>query len=170
MEEILKLPQSQLKLHIKELAEDYYVNYGRRVCTSCPSDINNMLITLRKHYKMTNFEFKKLNGIYKMKQGGSVTISNKSMTDEIALEFLSINKERISLFSKYPENWEELLDNPTVEPKVDVEPIHLEETPIIQSDLRDELSKYKMQELREMYPDIKATSKEDFITLVLNED
>ena len=119
---------------------------------------------------MTNFEFKKLNGIYKMKQGGSVTISNKSMTDEIALEFLSINKERISLFSKYPENWEELLDNPTVEPKVDVEPIHLEETPIIQSDLRDELSKYKMQELREMYPDIKATSKEDFITLVLNED
>lgn len=123
---------------------------------------------------MTNFELKKANGIYKVLHGTARTISNNVMTDELALEFLSIRKERIDLFSKYPENWEELLEGDQQEPvmddvvtQADVDPLKAEEN---EDDiLRTQLGEYKMSELREMYPEIKATSKADFIDKVIQD-
>lgn len=167
MKDILSLPRKEMLAHINELAEDYLKLTGRRVCKSCAADVNFMLTTLKTHYKMTNFQLKKTNAIYKLQIGSARTISNNVMTDELAIEFLSIRKERIDVFSKYPENWEELVDGKVKEPVV-----ALTETVTDESEddiLREQLGEYKMSELRDMYPDIKATSKADFIEKVIND-
>lgn len=169
MKDILALPKNQLKKHIKTLADNYYELYQQRVCLSCGADVNNMINKLRKHYNMTNFELKKINGVYKLEKGGKITISNNTMSDALALEFLSIRKERIELFSKYPENWEELVDGKQEEVIVEEVDLDIPESDDEIEQLRSQLEQYKMQELREMYPEIKATSKEDFITQVLND-
>lgn len=118
---------------------------------------------------MTQFELTKPNGIYKIQQGSSKTISNNNMSDELALEFLSKRKERIDLFTKYPEDWEKQLEaflGGVEEAKV-VEAQSEEKSD--EEVLREQLSAYKMTELREMYPDIKATSKADFIDKIIND-
>lgn len=58
---------------------------------------------------MTQFELDKTSVIYKVEKGKGETISNDKMTDELAIQFLTINPDRIRLFSKYPENWKELI-------------------------------------------------------------
>ncbi len=58
---------------------------------------------------MTNFRLRKPNVIYKLAKHQPQTISNNSMSDELAIAFLKIRPERIDLFSKFPENWEELI-------------------------------------------------------------
>jgi len=55
----------------------------------------------------------KTNGALPMSFGSSETISNVSMTNDKALKFLKANKNRINLFSKYPENWKELFETST---------------------------------------------------------
>jgi hypothetical protein len=83
------------------------------------TDIQSMLNYLKRHYKLTSFQLSKPNVIYKVQKGSAVTISNEKMTDELAIEFLKINPERISLFSVYPDNYKELigLEQPEGEPE-----------------------------------------------------
>ncbi|OCK42527.1 hypothetical protein BA195_10145 [Tenacibaculum soleae] len=109
IQEILKSSNKIIKEYIQVLADDYKDLTKRNVCTSCPSDIQNMLNFLKKHYKVVNFELAKPSVIYKLKKGSSITISNSTLTDELAIEFLKLRKERIKLFSKYPSNWLELI-------------------------------------------------------------
>jgi len=109
MLEILNAPKQVIKANLKLLAQDYKEKTGRVVCLSCPSDIQFMISSLKQIYKMTNFEFKKNAAQYKNKKGDKTTISNNTMTDEKAIEFLKTNPERIGLFSKFPENWKELI-------------------------------------------------------------
>ena len=59
---------------------------------------------------MTNFRFKRPTASYKNAKGDKTTISNATMTDEKALNFLKTNPERISLFSEYPSNWKKLIE------------------------------------------------------------
>ena len=58
---------------------------------------------------MTNFEFKRERAQYKNKKGDKVTISNNTMTDERAIEFLKTNPKRIELFSKFPKGWKKMI-------------------------------------------------------------
>lgn len=58
---------------------------------------------------ITDFELKGLNPYYRLTKGKAGTISNSQMTNELALDFLRIDPTRIRLFSKYPENWRELV-------------------------------------------------------------
>lgn len=109
IQEILKSSNKIIKENIQLLADDYKRLSSRNVCKSCPSDIQNMLNYLKNHYKVVNFELKKPQVIYKLQKGSAKTISNAKMSDELALEFLKIKNERIELFSKYPENWVELI-------------------------------------------------------------
>lgn len=106
---ILSAPKEVIKANLKLLANDYKEKTGRVVCLSCPSDIAYMISSLKLIYKMNNFEFKKNAAQYKNLKGDKTTISNGTMTDEKAIEFLKTNPERIVLFSKYPENWESLI-------------------------------------------------------------
>lgn len=136
------------KENLKVLVGAYRNELGEKVCLSCPGSLNQMIITLQKYYNMSNFQLKG-NSYYRISKDSSKTINNNIITDELAIEFLQVNPERIKLFAKYPENWQELIgEEETVEQEVE----------------REELMKLKMYELREQYPDIKETSKEDFIT------
>lgn len=115
IQDILKLDNSQIGVHINELANDYYKLTNNTICKSCKADIHKMLNHLKKHYSVVNFQLRKPNVIYKLQTGSPITISNSVMTDELAIEFLKINPERIKLFSMYPSNWDaEILEN---EPK-----------------------------------------------------
>ncbi|WP_048331002.1 hypothetical protein [Bizionia psychrotolerans] len=119
MIEILQLPARELKKHIHQLANDYKQRTGITACLSCSGDVQRMLQYLKQIYMTTQFELKKPNVIYKIRWGGTQTISNANMTDELALEFLNEKPSRIELFSKYPENYTELLkaDEPEGEPE-----------------------------------------------------
>jgi len=105
----------------------------------------------------SQFQLDKPQVIYKIEKGGSRTISNQSMTDELAVEFLNINPDRIRLFSKYPENYSDML---------------LQKDGENDDNNSNGLDQFKLSELRELYPQIKATSKVDFIAKVehLNEN
>lgn len=48
-------------------------------------------------------------GSLAMDFGSSELFNNDTITDEIAVRYLKINKNRIANFEVYPENWEELI-------------------------------------------------------------
>ena len=48
-------------------------------------------------------------GSLAMDFGSSELFNNDTITDEIAVKYLKINKNRIANFEVYPENWEELI-------------------------------------------------------------
>lgn len=107
--EALNGTPKDIKANIDLLAKAYKVETGRDVCRSCPSDVQYMILSLKNIYKMTQFRFKRDVARYKNKQGDKECIYNGNLTDEKAIEFLKTNPERISLFSKYPSNWEQML-------------------------------------------------------------
>ena len=57
------------------------------------------------------YAFKLRDGIgsLAMDFGSSELFNNDTITDEIAVRYLKINKNRIANFEVYPENWEELI-------------------------------------------------------------
>ncbi|WP_418513708.1 hypothetical protein [Corallibacter sp.] len=109
IKEILQLPLKDIKQHIHTLANEYKNITGGDVCLSCSGDVKRMLNFLKKYNMNTQFELRKPNVIYKIKWGDARTISNDKMTDELAIAFLKEKPSRIELFSKYPDNWKELL-------------------------------------------------------------
>lgn len=182
MLEILKGDNKTIRKHAVELAKIYKEKTGRVVCLSCAGDISYMISSLKLIYKMKNFEFRKENAHYKNKKGDRVTISNSNMTDEKAIEFLKINPERISLFSKYPDNWKELIGIKKKKKSrqiFDIEVIdaihendcceeeHDEPCEECKEKKKAELNEMSLKELREAYPEIKSNSKEKFIDKIL---
>ena len=107
--DILESTNKEITANLDLLAEDYLEKTGKKVCRSCPSDMQLMILELKNIYNMTQFRFQKPSVQYKNKKGDKTTISNSTMTDKKAIEFLKTNPERIRLFSEYPSNWEELL-------------------------------------------------------------
>lgn len=89
--------------------------FGQLGCTTCNEDIaqlysnlkNNGMSTLKNKIER-NFELK--NGfVGQMSFGSQQHLSNANLTDELALEFLSINPERIKCFETFPKNWQKLV-------------------------------------------------------------
>lgn len=108
--EILNGTSKDIKANFDLLAKDYKEKTGRKVCRSCPSDIQYMILSLKSIYKMTQFKFKRHAAIYKDKPEDKVSISNATMTDEKAIAFLKTRPQRIELFSDYPSNWLDLVN------------------------------------------------------------
>lgn len=202
IKKILNSSDDVVSKNIEILSELYYKNTGRKLNKSCPSCVREMILTLKSVYNMSSFKFKKPNVQYKNKRGDKKTISNSTMTDEGAVEFLKTNTERIGLFSEYPSNWKKLIsgeqeteeekekrlaieaeiaeskkkkegsdskekqetEEEKSEEKVDgLEVVDSEEV----KPLKDDLMKKSLKELRSLYPDVKATSIEDFVNKVL---
>jgi len=109
MLKILKGNNETIQKNLDALAKDYFEKTGRKVCRTCPSDIAYMVLSLKNIYKMTVFEFKKHAAQYKNEKGDKTTISNSTMTDAKAIEFLKTNPKRIELFKVYPKNWKKLI-------------------------------------------------------------
>ena len=63
--------------------------------------------------KLTNdkcaFKLRESIGSLAMDFGSSELFNNDTITNEIAVRYLKINKNRIANFEVYPENWEELI-------------------------------------------------------------
>lgn len=117
MLKILNGTKEDIRKNIEILAKDYFEKTGRKVCRTCPSDIQYMILSLKNIYKMTNFAFKKHAAQYKNKKGDRTTISNSTMTDERAIEFLKTNPKRIELFGTYPKNWKKLVSGKAETPE-----------------------------------------------------
>ena len=177
--------------NIELLAKDFFQKKGKKLNKGCPSCVREMILTLKNYYKMTQFRFKNKAVSYKNKKGDKTTISNSTMTDEKAIEFLKTRPDRISLFSEYPSNWKELIEG-----KKETEP-EKEKRMAIEAEIKEvkknnkikEVKKNKshvekktkmpskkillmrmsLKELRKKYPNIKATSIEGFVDKILNE-
>lgn len=107
--EILNGTKKDISANINLLAKIYTEKTGRKVCKTCPSDVQYMILSLKNIYQMTQFKFSRHAAMYKNKKGDKTTISNGTMTDKKAIEFLKTNPKRIELFSEYPSDWKELL-------------------------------------------------------------
>lgn len=87
-------------------------------CSTCSKDhlgyykrLKNEGIRLMKQLETGQFLLK---GIIHF-NGGEI-YSNNNLTDEIAIKILKKNKNYITRFSKFPENWQELLDDEPISP------------------------------------------------------
>lgn len=107
--EILKGGDKLIFKNIDLLIQDYKERTGRKVNTGCPSCVRVVILTLKSIHKMVNFKFKRSAASYKNKKGDKTTISNSTMSNEKALEFLKTDPKRIVLFSVYPSNWKKMI-------------------------------------------------------------
>jgi len=96
--------------HIGELDSLFFDITKRHVCRTCAADIRFMIFTLKQANKMLEFEFKKARAQYKIRREDKYTISNSTLTNEKALDFLKQNPKRIALFSKYPKDWKKQMN------------------------------------------------------------
>ncbi len=154
---------------IKVMYTDYQTRFGYGFCQDCKSQVEAALIKLKA--KDMNFKFKKNAAIYRIQKGSASVIHNGNITNELALEFLSIKPSRASLFSKVSDTWQhdisEFMEDVQDTPKVSQEP---QDEPCEECEKRKELQAFKMNELRELYPDIPApvgTKKVDLIDAIL---
>lgn len=74
-------------------------------CNKCKKKTTVEVAESNSNFKLRNV------GIHQFAFGAGEFISNAHMTDELALAFLKLNPNNISLFEIFPENWKELLSN-----------------------------------------------------------
>lgn len=183
--ELLSSSKSNILARLDLLEEFLFKETGKKLNKGCSSCINEAVLILKSIYNMSAFEFKRKAASYKNKKGDTTTISNSTMTDERAIEFLRTKPQRINLFSKYPANWKDLIEGKAETEEMKAKRIAIEaeiqaveeakeegdenkEEPekAIESD-EDQLNSLSMKELRIKFPQVKATSKEEFIKKVL---
>lgn len=126
---------------LQRLVSFYYQIYGKKPsCLGCGGnqkylEIFNKLktegLTIMSNQEQSQFSLKDgVSGI-PLDFGSSIFLSPVTLTDELSVKFLSKNKKRITIFKKYPENWEQLVEeylNPKVESEVIQEPDTIEVT------------------------------------------
>ncbi len=119
--EILKTPVSDLEKNrsLKGRAMQYgmYIFGSIGDCSGCKDSFKNFYTKLKTE-GMTALENKikrdfdlKPGYVAQLKFGSSVHISNAILTNELAVQFLSINKSRIKVFTKFPEDWEKRVND-----------------------------------------------------------
>jgi hypothetical protein len=120
LQELLNIPYSELEFDTElkaEITEYYKFIYDVTACLSCKN-------AFKKYYdklmvdgievltdKTTNFKLRSDIGVLQIALNDGTFISQKNAPDDICIRFLSFNPNRIELFTKYPENWKELIQN-----------------------------------------------------------
>ncbi len=128
-------------------------------CSWCEKKHLEYIQRLRNH-KENPKKMEKKNKYFELKKGVLVPIagtseaySDKNMTDEDAIRILKGNKNAISLFQKYPENWEEMLVAEDKSPR------------------QKELESKTKAELKDMYPELELSgNKSQFIEAILEHE
>lgn len=179
--EILNSDNKTIIANLDILANDYKEKTGKKLNRGCSSCISEMILTLKHHYNMSEFKFKRNAASYKNRKGDKTTISNSTITNEKAVEFLRTNPKRIELFSKFPSNWQKMVDQGfDYETKEEKEKRHAIEAEIIEvkkskeaNQVQEEnekakLLKLSLKELRAKYPEIKASKITDFVDKVFS--
>ncbi|RAK21605.1 hypothetical protein B0I03_10537 [Flavobacterium aquaticum] len=66
---------------------------------------------LKPQVENSGFKLRNNIGVLGINFGGGKSITIDNAPDELCIEFLKANPNRISLFEVYPENWVELINN-----------------------------------------------------------
>lgn len=171
IKEILTLNYSQIteKQNLIKLVKYYKDVLNKDVCLSCRGSLMEMIKNIKKSIDMTNFELKG-NKYFRISKESGKVINNNIMSDDLALEFLKEDEIRISYFSKYPDNWREMLEN-GVEDDSDNDDSD-DDNKVIEDEAkkREALHKLKLKELKSHYPNVEwkvGMTKEDYITKIL---
>jgi hypothetical protein len=100
---------------LKYIFELHFKIFGK-TCSNCPGEISGYITKLKKLNTTLKMETKTVSNFRLADDttsipilGTSLAYSNANFTDEVAIELLSQNKKRLALFSRVPENLEELL-------------------------------------------------------------
>jgi hypothetical protein len=118
--ELLSMPLTELKADTnlqKELTEYYKFIYGLKACSSCKNKFDSYYQKLmvdgveRMTETPSNFKLRNDIGVLRISFENGLYISQTEAPDEVCLEFLRANPNRISLFEKYPENLMDLIKN-----------------------------------------------------------
>lgn len=114
-----------------DMLQGYVIKYYRKhvnpdICSGCGgSRIQEYYLTIKSMFMKgvieSNFKFAEQGAVFPMEFGSDVLLSNANLTDELAIEWLKKNPNRIVHFDRYPENWRELIGNKGV--KVERKPI-----------------------------------------------
>lgn len=122
--ELLEMPYTELvnnkELKI-ELTEFYKEIYGVKTCSSCKDKfptyykdlMQNGVEKLEQKEMAASNQFKLRSNIggVQINFGDGEFISTEHAPDNLCIEFLRANPNRISLFEVYPENWKDLINN-----------------------------------------------------------
>ena len=101
---------------LQRLVQYYQHIYGVEACVGCGGKNKYELyyktlkiegISIMENKENTSFVFNKGVTIVPMTFGSNRMLTPITLTDDLALEFLSGNENRITLFEKYPEDWKE---------------------------------------------------------------
>jgi lipoate synthase len=101
--------------YLKHIFELHYKIFGE-TCSSCPGKITGYIQKLKnynpkKKMEIIKSEFQLQEGVIIPIAGTSDVYSKHNLTDEVAVQLLAQNPNRKSLFSKLPENVEELIED-----------------------------------------------------------
>jgi hypothetical protein len=144
--------------YVAEFDAVYFAIFEERFCLTCRSKVIGAWQRLKNYYEMSDLTCNyRLNGNLTIFPGGTV-VTNSNLTDEIAERYLATGKMRIANFSKYPADWEQRVEN-RVNGKVNTETT----TEKADKETETNLEGMKLSELREMFPQIKARSKKEFL-------
>jgi hypothetical protein len=105
-----------------ELTEYYKYIFDAKGCSTCKDKFPIYYKKLKESgvEKLTvlttgNFKMRANIGVMEISFGNGQFISQTNASDEVCIEFLKANPNRISLFEKFPENWKELIQDNEIE-------------------------------------------------------
>lgn len=122
--ELLAIPYNELvdsKELKNELIEFYKEIYGVKACSGCkdkfPTYYKDLIkngvekLELKKLAASNQFKLRADIGGVQINFGDGDFISTEYAPDDLCIEFLRANLNRISLFEVYPDNWKDLINN-----------------------------------------------------------
>lgn len=100
-----------------EITEYYKYVYGVKACTSCKNKFQSYYQKLlvdgveRMTSKTSLFKLRTDIAVNHIITENGEIISQTDADNQVCIDYLKVNPNRISLFEKYPENWLELINN-----------------------------------------------------------
>lgn len=165
LSELLNIPVSDLENNRSQKGR--LMQYGMYVfgkagdCSGCRDAFKQLYYKLKSEgmkalENKINRDFDLKSGyVAQLKFGSSVHISNAVLTNELAIEFLSVNKSRIKVFTKFPEDWENRVDAFLNTEQVEETPAPevIEPEQILVEDSTEQISENTDQEIVEQTPE-----------------
>lgn len=116
--EILKIPFTQIEndRELKlEVLQNYKEVFDKKPCYSCKNKLKQYhkelvenALTVVKDVE-SNFKLRSDLGVSRITFNDGQSISQNDAPDEVCIGFLKANPSRISMFEKFPENWQDLI-------------------------------------------------------------
>lgn len=128
MKEIIQRAELGDKRAIRQLYTVWLEKGGKPLCLQCGGEVATLIRTMKTNEYTTSEWQLNFNGQVRLKKGDPRVVSNQNLTEELAIEFLKENPDRIHSFKVYPADWKVRigLETPTEEIKVKEEIIQSE--------------------------------------------